>query len=598
MFNELCTERISFILQWIKVCLLGGMLPRCKYVQGDLPSGFVENAFAQQDQRDMPEDLAPSPSGAERAELEAVTKALAKSPRLSRLALYLGEVYLSGKSDEINEYNIATEVFGRSKTSFDAGQDAIARVEAHRLRKGLKEFYDTKGKNHAIQMSIPVGTYIPVFTHNTPEVLFPSPVEPPAASSTESATASSAASSATSLERAVLPPVSKPVPFVERRRPQPQKPRLLSRFTSRSWAYPLLGVAVVLAAFGFYRAFYSVVAGKGIRAVPSADQPFSAPKAVLPNPTLKPIRLIAGYSGKPLTDSTGAIWNADQYFNSGEIARRPAGPIARTADPALFGQWRTGLFNYSIPLSPGVYELHLYFVEKKRESAYFNTFTIALNGDRILPAFDVDTDAQGENIADERVLRDVSPANDGMLHISFVGDNTGVPLLNALELLPGIPHTQLPIRLLTQPTPFTDHDGNVWRPDTYFLDGKVSVQKGHIEGSSDPALYSAERFGHFSYAIPVDPRDQYTVVLHFAELYFGPTASGVGGMGSRIFRVLCNGSTLLDDFDIFKEVGGMHALTKTFYHLKPTAQGKLVLTFEPIYNYATVSGIEVFDESK
>jgi hypothetical protein len=32
--------------------------------------------------------------------------------------------------------------------------------------------------------------------------------------------------------------------------------------------------------------------------------------------------------------------------------------------------------------------------------------------------------------------------------------------------------------------------------------------------------------------------------------------------------------------------------------LKPSAQGKLNLTFEPILNNATVSGIEVIDESE
>ena len=50
-----------------------------------------------------------------------------------------------------------------------------------------------------------------------------------------------------------------------------------------------------------------------------------------------------------------------------------------------------------------------------------------------------------------------------------------------------------------------------------------------ITGTSDPDLFAAERYGHFTYAIPVDSRDRYTIVLHFAEFYFGLTASGVGG---------------------------------------------------------------------
>jgi hypothetical protein len=54
---------------------------------------------------------------------------------------------------------------------------------------------------------------------------------------------------------------------------------------------------------------------------------------------------------------------------------------------------------------------------------------------------------------------------------------------------------------------------------------------------------------------------------------------------------------LLDDFDIQKEAGNFRVLEKTFHHLKPSAQGKLNLDFEPISNYATVSSIEVVDES-
>jgi hypothetical protein len=124
------------------------------------------------------------------------------------------------------------------------------------------------------------------------------------------------------------------------------------------------------------------------------------------------------------------------------------------------------------------------------------------------------------------------------------------------------------------------------------------AQKVQVVGSPDPDLFSAERYGHFAYDIPVDTRDRYTLVLHFAEFYFVPQAPGLSGEGSRVFRVVCNGVTLLDNFDIYKEAGSFHALTKTFYHLKPTAQGKLNLTFEPIANYATVSAIEVLDESK
>ena len=203
----------------------------------------------------------------------------------------------------------------------------------------------------------------------------------------------------------------------------------------------------------------------------------------------------------------------------------------------------------------------------------------------------------GANIADERVFKDIHPDSDGKLHIAFER-GTGVPLLNAIEILKGLGGAQLPVRLGTHPVPFTDHLGNVWQADNYFLNGQTCPRNQSIEGTPDPALFTLERYGHFDYAIPVDVHGEYTVSLHFAEFYFGPSAPGRGGVGSRVFNVTCNGVLLLGNLDIFQEVGSRHALTKTASHIRPTAQGKLNLTFEPVVNYALIYGIEVFDESK
>jgi hypothetical protein len=526
----------------------------------------------------MVEDLAPAARDAERAELLAVTKALARYPRLSGLVRYLGERSFSGMFDEITEYNIATEVFGRSKTVFNAGEDSIVRVEAYRLRKKLKKYYETEGKNHAVQLSMPSGTYIPVFTHLDQESLSRSISDSPGMGP----------------EQAVLPHTAEDAPS-----PTPKgigSERAL-QFLHRRWLYLLLSVVLVFSAFGIFQAIHSAAIPRGIQTGSSSTQPPSAGQTVLSNAASVPLRMIAGFSGSPQTDSEGNVWKADQYFTGGQTWVRPAGFVARTSDSALFRQWRMGDFHYDIPLPPGVYELHLYFVASDRQGDGLATFSLAINGEKVLSDFDVVTDALGEDVMDERVWRDVSPARDGMVHLDFVSQR-GVPILNALEVLPGTAHKQLPIRLLTQPTPFRDHNGNLWQPDTYFTNGKLSAQQRMAEGSPDPGLYAAERYGHFTYAIPVDTRGRYTLVLHFAEFYFGTAASGTGGTGGRVFRVLCNGNTLLDNFDIFKEAGSLHALTKTFYHLKPTAQGKLNITFEPVVNFATVSAIEVLDESQ
>jgi hypothetical protein len=310
-----------------------------------------------------------------------------------------------------------------------------------------------------------------------------------------------------------------------------------------------------------------------------------------------PLRILAGYSGKAQIDTAGNVWQPDQYFHLGGRWNRPDSAVTRTTNQMLFSHWRNGNFSYDVPLRPGVYELHLYFVAPEPDSNELSTFSVFANGDKVLAGFDVRSDALGANIADERVFRDITPASDGMLHLRFV-EIRGLAMLSALEILPGTPHRQLPIRLVTQPSPYTDHNGQFWRPDDHYMNGYTGTKRMKIEGTLDPDLFAAERYGHFTYTIPVDTRDRYTLILHFAEFYFGRGEPGAGGEGSRLFRVLCNGNTLLDNFDIYKEAGSLHALTKSFYHVKPSAQGKLDITFEPIANNATVSGIEVLDEAQ
>jgi hypothetical protein len=483
----------------------------------------------------------------ERQELEAVSAALANSSRLLRLITYIGDKYFHGERDKLHEYDIATEVFGRSKETFNSGEDAIVRVEASRLRKRLTEYYAGEGKDHPLHMSIPPGSYVPLFTRQSSEATLET-------------------------ETVVAHP------------------------GTRAWSY-----VVAIAAFGLtiitgYLIFRAYSAKKEAVGAAASNVHQTIPSNAAPYAEV-PLRILAGYSGKPQIDSAGNAWQPDLYFHFGGTWDRWDSVAARTSDPMLFKHWRNGDFYYDIPLRPGVYELHLYFVAPEPDSSDLSTFTVEVNGDNVLTGFDVRSDALGANIADERIFRDVSPANNGFLHLGFNSERAPATL-NAIEILPGTAHRQLPIRLVMQPRSFTDHNGQFWQPDDYFMDGYLSKRSTQIKGTSDPDLFEAERFGHFTYAIPVDTRGRYTVVLHFAEFYFGPHASGVGGTGSRVFRVFCNGTTLLDDFDIFKEAGSLQALTKTFYHLKPSAQGKLNITFEPIENNATVSGIEVLDESQ
>lgn len=151
--------------------------------------------------------------------------------------------------------------------------------------------------------------------------------------------------------------------------------------------------------------------------------------------------------------------------------------------------------------------------------------------------------------------------------------------------------------MIMQDAVVTDRSGVTWSPDSYFQGGRAMARQGTVEGPDDPQIYGRERYGNFSYAIPV-AEGFYTVKLYFAETYWGPTGQGGGGIGSRIFDVYCNGVALLRNFDMYKEAGLNRQIVKAFSHLQPNAQGKLLLSFVPVKNYANISAIEVLPEDR
>jgi len=511
----------------------------------------------------------------ERAEAAVVlaSERFVRSPRLARLLDYLCSKYFEGEADQIKEYNIATEVLGRP-AEFDPSQDAIARVEAHRLRKKLKEYYAAEGADHPVKIVLSPGTYVPVFARSRSiSATARPPVEEPA---------ERGALSRTSTISVVVP--REPVG------PPPKK---------QGWIYLAIATGLALAAVSAWK--FSTQRA----AAPPLDRQMLLPVAAAANIPGGALRLLAGCTTRGHTDPVGNVWQCDRYFAGGRPGNCPHEFIWRTDDPMLFQNIRTGEFSYNIPLKPGSYELHLFFVEtiygpgmSTGGGENSRTFLVKLNGSILMNNFDVLADARGPNIADERVFRDVHPGPDGKLDLQFISER-GQPIISAIEVLPGIPDRQVPIRVVAQRTSFTDQQGQFWSPDTYYSGGQMSIHKDAVSGTADPDLYAGERYGNFSYAIPADTRDSYTATLHFAETYWGgPQAPPDTGAADRIFNVNCNGVRLLENLDIYKQVGGFRALTKTFHGLKPNAQGKLILSFEPVVNYASVYAIEVQDEGK
>jgi hypothetical protein len=504
----------------------------------------------------------------ERQELERAVELLGRSSRHGRLLAFLGDKYFHRQEAQLTEFHLATEFFGRSADRFDAGQDAVVRVEVHRLRKKLRELYEKGASPHDLQISLPAGSYVPQFSRTA---------EPRSHSEPEQVPEVAAAVAPLPASETVEHPPS----------PSSHKKKL---------AYLVSAVAIVAAASLGAWLLRTSANSRAPSAASTEAETVPAPSGE--HAPLPEVRLMAGYNGSDVIDSAGARWTSDRFFSGGGATPNIGRVVKRTSRPFLFANWRLGEFAYNIPLQSGVYEMRLFFVSTARVGeerlADFNVF---LNGQPLLTSYDIYGSTQSVNYADEVVFRDVSPDKDGLAKLWFLSA-VDTPLLNALEIVPGIPGKLKPIRIITQPTSFVDHKGQRWRADDYFMGGIRSPEVHRVSGTDDPELFGAERYGNFSYAIPVDRRGRYTVVLHFAELYFGPQLPGGGGPGSRIFHVFCNGKTLLEDFDLYKEAGSLHVITKTFRGIRPSAQGKINLTFEPVVNNATVSGIEILDESQ
>lgn len=108
-------------------------------------------------------------------------------------------------------------------------------------------------------------------------------------------------------------------------------------------------------------------------------------------------------------------------------------------------------------------------------------------------------------------------------------------------------------------------------------------------------LYQAERFGSFTYFVPVVSGGSYMVTVHFAENYYGVWATPLSP--PRMFNVYANHSSVLRDFDVANTAGGaIHAVTRTFRGIRPNSFDKINLTFEPITDFALVNAVEVEDE--
>jgi Malectin domain len=524
---------------------------------------------------------------AERAEVDALLSSgvLGRKNNLVRLLTFVCEKYFDGAADEVKEYSIAVHALGRPE-SFDPQVDTIVRVSAHALRKRLEDYYRSDGAQHAVYICLPPGHYVPKFIHKNE-------IE----------------SERTRLElresRSIQPQNEAAGPqkgFLEAR--QQTDPGSLPGSnrgadlavgkegeSTRKFKFPtrvvkiaaiLVLSASVLSVLAWHR--WNRTSGE------VSNAPILAAAAPL-NGSVRTLRAMAAGGLTPYVDRSGSAWESDRFCFGGSTFSVTGHAIQGTEDPQLFSTGRRGIFHCKYPVAFGTYEVRLMFAETSGLQENSRAVGFSINDG---PVFNLDVvdDAGADDIATTKVFVDVAPENDGTIHLDF---NTPEAFLNAVEILPGTPHHALPVRIVVGHSSYRDSSGNVWLSDRYFFGGRVSSFGGDLSKVQDGRLYEWHRFGHFHYVVPVASGSKYTVRLYFVEHWFGVQNGGIGGAGSRVFDVSCNGIMLLKAFDIFRE-GGSQPLVKSFPHIEPTPQGKIELYFTPAVNYPSISAIEVIPE--
>jgi adenylate cyclase len=84
------------------------------------------------------------------------------SIRQKNFLRFVVERSCEGRTEKINGYTIATEIFGRNE-NFEQKSDPIVSIEARRLRRALEHYYLVAGTQDPLWIDIPKGGYVPTF---------------------------------------------------------------------------------------------------------------------------------------------------------------------------------------------------------------------------------------------------------------------------------------------------------------------------------------------------------------------------------------------------------------------------------------------------
>jgi hypothetical protein len=111
------------------------------------------------------------------AQRVAESDVFARSVFLPKFLLYICELGLLGKTEELKEQQIGVRVFNRPP-DYNPGDDNIVRNYAVQLRKRLSSYFEHDGQQEPFVIEIPRGGYVPVFHPRSAGIEVPPSVMP------------------------------------------------------------------------------------------------------------------------------------------------------------------------------------------------------------------------------------------------------------------------------------------------------------------------------------------------------------------------------------------------------------------------------------
>jgi len=298
---------------------------------------------------------------------------------------------------------------------------------------------------------------------------------------------------------------------------------------------------------------------------------------------------------------SGISFVSDEYFAANSFVEESTSfGMTNVSNALLLDQRRFGLngTGYSIPVSTGRYNVTLGFTEIYYTTVGKRIFSVSLEDDFVIRKLDIRS--RISNLGDFLQLNFTVDVYDGLLDILFFAD-TDFAVISCFMIVQDssvtLPSSPNPTNLLAA----LDCGGNVSLLDSnntlWNSDKDSSFSSSSITGVANSMLLESLQYRYLwservfpvnntGYELPYS--GNLTVNLWFVDFYF--TAKN-----QRVFDVILEGSVVLSEFDIIGTTGSQTVPIMKSFQVQVN-DGSLSITFVSYINYATISGIEIYQQ--